>query len=316
MTIRQFFGRDIKLRHLRLLIAIDDAGQLSRAARVLHVTQPALSKALAEIEGSIGAPLFDRTPRGLIANLSGAALIRAARSALAELERAGGEMENLDRGQTRSLAIGGMPTSALWLLSAAIARLTAREPSLAVSVIEAPTDSLLPQLLAGRLQLVVGARSRRALNDGMDAIPLYDEPMLIVVAPHHPLARRGRIAWEECIAYPWVLAPPANPLRIAFERAVRRAGWVSPPRVVHSLMSDLVLGLLAEAGAVNLMPDRQARALEQRGQVRIVGGSLAATLGLSMPITAFVQPDYGTTPGVRTLLDCLREVAIPVSQPA
>ncbi|MBL8386433.1 MAG: LysR family transcriptional regulator [Burkholderiales bacterium] len=309
MTIRQFFARDMKLRHLRLLIAIDDAGQLSKVARLMHVTQPALSKALAEIEHSIGAPLFERTAHGLVPNRAGAALIRAARSALAELERASGDMENLARGLVRSLSIGAMPTSALALVAPAVALLGRRAPDVAVSVVEAPTNVLLPELVAGRIDLLVGARLRRAQPDGIEGFPLYDEPMQIVVAPRHPLVRRTRVGWDACIAHPWVLPPPSNPIRVSFERALRRAGLPSPARVTDALMTDLVIGLLAEADAVNLMPDRQARALQKRGLVRIVAEAHARTLDIWMPVTAFAQAERAATAGVAAMLDCLREVA-------
>ncbi|MBL8378120.1 MAG: LysR family transcriptional regulator [Burkholderiales bacterium] len=308
MTIRRFFGRDLKLRHLRLLIAIDDAGRLSQVARLMHVTQPALSKSLAEIERAIGAPLFDRTAHGLVPNRAGTTLIRAARSVLAELERANGDMENLARGEVQRLNVGVMPTMSLGLVAGAVALLGQRHPGVAVNVAEGLTEALLPELIAGRLDMVIGARLRRALPAGIEPFPLYDEPMRIVVAPRHPLARRKRAAWDELIAYPWVLPPPASRIRVAFERALRRAGLASPVRVTDCLITDLVLGLLAEASAVNLMPLRLAQALQRRRLVVQIAEPHARTLDLWMPVTTFAQAQRGSAPAVGHMLECLREV--------
>ena len=117
ISVRAYFGRDAKLRHLRLLVAIEDAGQLSKAAALLHITQPALSKALSEIERSIGHPLFDRGPRGLVPNTRGAALIRAARNVLGELDRVSVELRDLVDRPGRVLMVGAMPTAGLAFLA-------------------------------------------------------------------------------------------------------------------------------------------------------------------------------------------------------
>ena len=230
-------------------MAIGDAGQLSRVARLLHVTQSALSKALAKIERSIGEPAFERTGAGLVPNRRGATLIRAARAALAELERAGDELERQARAQDRTLAVG--------------------------------------------------------------AVPLYGDPLVIVAAPGHPLARRIRAGWGDCVEHPWVLPPPGHPTRIAFERALRRAGLASPGHVIGVLSNNLVIGLLAHSHALSLVPQRHARALAQSGLMQIVAAPLAASLGLSMEVTAFVQSGRADAADARSMLERLREAAGP-----
>jgi DNA-binding transcriptional LysR family regulator len=309
MSIRQFFARDLKLRHLRLLVAIDDAGQLSRVARLMHVTQSALSKSLAEIERAIGEPLFERTGSGLVANPRGATLVRAARTVLAELDRAGGELESASSGPERVLHVGAMPLSPLAFLASALALLGRTDPALSVRVVEGQSEALLTQMVAGRLDLVAGARVRRTLPDGIDAVRLHDDPLIVVAASGHPLAARGRATWDDCVDQAWVLPPAGHPTRRGFERALGRLGLRGPRRVTEALSSDVTLGLLRHGRALGLVPQRHARALSGPGLMRGVAPAVSAMLDLSMEVNAYVPSHRAQSAEIRALLACLREAS-------
>lgn len=308
MSLRAYFGRDVKLRHLRLLVAIEDAGQLSKAAALLHITQPALSKALSEIERGIGQPLFDRSARGLVPNARGAAMIRAARNVLGELERAGAELRDLVERPTRVLMVGAMPTASLGFLGQAIALLHQRDASLTVRVVDGVTETLLSQLMLGRLHLVVGARLRESLPEAVRAHWLCDDPMRLVVAIGHPLARRRAPDWAACLEHPWVLPPPGHPVRQALEAALQRRGLAAPARTLEGLEIGLVLALLTHAQAINLMPARLAEQLQSEGRLRVLGGEWSAVIGIHLANTAFVHADRAQEPELASLIDCLRRV--------
>lgn len=308
MNIKTYLGRDIKLRHLRLLVAIDEAGQLSKAARLLHLTQPALSKALAEVERGLGEPLFERTAKGLVANVHGAALIRAGRNVLTELDRVGGEIRDLGDRPARVLLVGAMPTASMSFLGRAIALMAQRDPGLTVRVTEGLTEHLLSQLVMGRLHLVAGARLRESVPGGVKAHWLFDDPMCMIVSPQHPLARRQAPSWEVCAAQPWVLPSPGHPIRSAFDTAVHRAGFRAPATVLEGLDVGLILPLLRHTHAINLMPTRLAKQLQGDGLVHILGGENANRLGLHLATTTFVSEDAGNSGDQNALLDCLRKV--------
>lgn len=314
MTISEYFGRDIRLRHLRLLVALDDAGQLARVARLFHVTQPAVSKTLAEIERSIGEPLFERTRQGLVANRSGAALIRAARNALAELERAGAEMRGLEGTRRPTLIVGVMPTASLPCLAPAIARLARRDPDLPVRVVDGQTAALLSQLVSERIQVILGGRLRPALPEGVQSIGLYEDPMQLVVSRRHPLARAANPSWDRCIEIPWVLPPVGHPVRSDFDRALQINRLPAPKRVIEGLATDLVMALLDATPAINLMPLRLAADLSARGLVSLVRGDHSARLALFLPVTVFVNASHRHEPDVRAMVDCLQETAISHSE--
>jgi DNA-binding transcriptional LysR family regulator len=305
---RTYFGRDIKLRHLRLIVAIEDAGQLSKAATLLHLSQPALSKALSDIERAIGEPLFERGARGLVANARGTAMIRAARNVLFELDRVGVEISGLAERPSRILTVGVMPTAAMSFLGHAIALLHERDPGVSVRVVDGMTEGLLNQLALGRLQLAIGARLRDSVPAEVRAHRLVDDPMRLVVARGHPLARRKAPDWDACVAFPWILPSPGHPVRISFDHALRRKGLTAPAQILDGLEIGLVLALLAHGSAVNLMPARLAGQLQAEGRLRIIAGDESTELGIHLATTAFVHLEHEHSPEVTMMLECLRRV--------
>lgn len=306
MSVHDYFGRDIRLRHLRVLVAIDDQGQLTRAARVLHITQPALSKALGEIERAVGEPLFERSRRGMVPTRAGSALLRAARVTLSELERAGAELQGLRHSGDQSLAVGVMPTVAATVLAPAVVSMLARADAPAVHVVEGPTLQLLPQLAAGRLQVVLGAQVRAVLPEGIQGIELPEDPLVFIVAARHPLARKARPAWEDCVAFPWVLPPRGNNVRAVLEQRLRAQGMAMPSQVVEAQGVDVILALLDQADAISFVPARLAGALQQRGLAQMLGGGHAQSVGMSLTLSLFVLAGP-VAPKVQVFIEAVRE---------
>ena len=306
MSINDYFGRDIRLRHLRVLVAIDDHGQLTRAARALHITQPALSKALGEIERAVGEPLFERSPRGVVATRAGSAMLRAARTTLAELARAGAELQGLRQSEDQTLAVGVMPTVAMTVLAPALVRMLSRANPPAVHVVDAPTLHLLPQLAAGRLHVVLGAQVRAVLPDGIQSIDLPEDPLVFIVAARHPLARKARPSWEECVAYPWVLPPRGNNVRAVLEQRLRSQDMSLPKQVVEAQSVDFILALLEQANAVSFVPARLAAELQQRGLAQLLGGGHAQRVGMALPLSLFV-PAGAIAPKCEAFIEAVRE---------
>src|SRR3954471_21752311 len=148
----------LTLRHLHLLVELDETRHVGKVAMALHVSQPAISKALAEIESGIGVSLFDRTPRGLVPTEHGTRLVRFARSVFNDIARLGDELANVDQHEASVVvAIGAMPSIGSSLLPAAIVKSRERLPGFTATLSDGPMFVLLRQLQAGKLDLVVGA---------------------------------------------------------------------------------------------------------------------------------------------------------------
>src|SRR6476661_4149167 len=101
-----FLQRSLTLRHMRLLLAVEELRQVGRVATALSISQPAVSKALAEIENGIGVPLFDRTPRGMLPTAHGVCLLRYAHLMTNEITRAVDELTGIEQGIAAAVAVG------------------------------------------------------------------------------------------------------------------------------------------------------------------------------------------------------------------
>ena len=132
-----FVQRALTLRHMRLLVALEELRQVGRVAAALSISQPAVSKALAEIENGVGVALFERTSRGMVPTAHGACLLRYAHMMTNEIARAVDELTGLEQGIAATVAVGATAGSGTgYLLNAAILQGCQRLPELTVSVSE------------------------------------------------------------------------------------------------------------------------------------------------------------------------------------
>ncbi|CAN7796344.1 LysR family transcriptional regulator [Caballeronia sp. LjRoot34] len=212
---------NLKARHLRLLVTIDTYRNLTQVADVTHVTVPAVSKSLAELERGLGLTLFSRTARGLVPTPYGDCLIRHARSMLTILHQARDDLKALSSGTEGKVYIGMLPASASVLLPQALSLLKERSPGTNVMVTEGTTGSLLPELWQGRLDLVVGRLPPPTDTHGsFEEKELLEEPVALMTGHHHPLARKKTLDWSDLRSYPWILPPPGSILRDPLERVL------------------------------------------------------------------------------------------------
>lgn len=168
-----FFEHRIKVRHLRVIEALDRQKSLLRASRVLNVTQPALTRALQEIEEIVGAPLFERHSRGVRPNAMGEVLVQTAHVVLGQLRRAQDTFEGLLQDDALTITVGALPVAASGLLPAVLAALYRAEPTLRVRLLHGRTDELLPKLAGNEIDLVVGRLYPLARYDALVRKVLY-----------------------------------------------------------------------------------------------------------------------------------------------
>lgn len=302
-----FMQRALTLRHMRLLVALEDLRQVGRVATALNISQPAVSKALAEIESGVGVALFERTPRGMVPTTHGACLLRYAHLMTNEIARAVDELTGIEQGIAASLAVGatfGAGTG--YLLNAAILQARQRLPELTVTVGEGMREHLLRQLRTGRLDLVVGTVGDSVAPADLDCTPLYIDAPAIVCGMRHALAARRKPTWDALVAQTWVLPPRTTRVRAAIEALFRTTGAVRPRVLAETLSLDLILELLAQGSALSVLPQHLARRLAMAGQVRTLD---VDTPGLVMPISVFSLAGAPATTAVDTFRSCLVEAA-------
>ncbi|MDQ0036924.1 DNA-binding transcriptional LysR family regulator [Variovorax boronicumulans] len=256
--------RTLRLRHLELLVALSETPTMRGAAARLHLSQPAISKMLGELEGCFGARLFERSHQGIQANALGSSAVVRARAILHELARATEDVDAMQRGVTAVLRVGAPSVTAT--VPAAIVRLRERLPGAAVQLREGRVHELIHRLLDGELDCVFGAITPELISS--DLIPLL-EPVLLLKDELCVLASTAnrRIAgrtfkWADLQTAQWVLPPKETLVRQAFMTVFLNSG-VTPPVPVIEAMSSVTIGTVLRQDPSLLCAVRLEHALDE-----------------------------------------------------
>lgn len=199
---------NIKLRHLQLVVALDEFRHLGHTAEFLCVSQPAVSKMLTEVEKTLGLTLFTRSTRGTEPTPAGASLVRFARSVLAQYERTRDEIAAEASGAAGRTRVGSMGAALPVLLAQAVGLLKQRSAQATVLVEEGDLPHLLPKLRISELDLIVGRLEPGYAAPDLITEPLYNEPMVAVVRSGHALASKRATGWADLAGMPCVVPPP------------------------------------------------------------------------------------------------------------
>lgn len=296
----------LKMRQIRLLVALDEHRNMHRAAAGVATTQPAATRLLADLERLLGLRLFERSARGVLPNAYGESLIRHARVMLATLDHAREEINALSEGTTGKVVIGALLVSAPVLVPRAVARFKARHPNHTVLVREGTPALLLPALRRGELDLVVGRVSGDVSAEGLNFEPLYSEPMLAVVRAKHPLAKRRSLRFAQLAGAHWIVPTPESPYRRRLEAAFRQAGVEPPRRIVESLSMLVNQILVLETDMIAIMPRDVAHQFAAPGIARILPVKLPPPSG---PVGVITTSGRALPPAATDLIQALRESA-------
>ncbi|MFD8990559.1 LysR family transcriptional regulator [Streptomyces goshikiensis] len=233
------------LRQFEYLVTVVDTGSFTRAAELLHVTQPALSKQVQALERSAGGPLLERLPRAVRLTPMGRAMLPHARAALADAERAGTAARRAAGLAGGEIQLATVYSITLGVLPPVLRMWHRRHPEVRVRLLEfAHADALLAAMAAGRADLAVGP-----VPDGWDGPvrALGTERFVVTVAADDPVAAgTGRVALGALAERAWVHFAPGNGLAEVLDRACERAGF--RPRTAVRTEQTAAAPLLAAAG--------------------------------------------------------------------
>ncbi|KAB7767415.1 LysR substrate-binding domain-containing protein [Xanthomonas maliensis] len=310
MTSAPWFLRArLKTRQLMLLIAIEEEGNIHRAAEVLNMSQPAASKLLKDLEDMMDVPLFERLPRGMRATWYGESMIRHARIALASLGEAGAEIEALKAGHSGTIGIGAIAGAAMTLLPPTLARISQQHPGLRVSLLVESSDVLLERLLQNKLDVMVGRLFARHDKRHLHYQALAQEDICAIVRPRHPILKKRRHSLHELAQASWIVPPEGSVLRHRFELMFQRAGLQPPAQVIATTALMFITKMLQESDNLAVVPVDVARHYVEHDMVRIVPVELSCRMDAFGIIT---RSDWLLSPGAQTVLAALQETAATV----
>lgn len=267
----------IRIRHLTLLSLLVEFGSIRQAAARLHITQPAVSRMVIDLEQAFGGPLFERSAQGMTPNTRALALLRRSQVMLKELATAESELDTpLPQPKIR---IGAVSHVVLGLLPQAISLLESSSPCLHISIRTASIIPLLGSLRDGDLDCVVGRLSSKhfpaadmPVSDGfaadLDYQVLYDEPLCVVATKQHPLSKRHQVHWKDLVKERWLLPTPGGLVYRLIENEFLNAGYSIPAAVIECDQYAFSLPIVAKTKLITVVPINEAR--KYSGSVKIL----------------------------------------------
>jgi DNA-binding transcriptional LysR family regulator len=305
-------SRRVKLRHLSALLAVAEQGSMAKAARQLAVSQPVVSKAIADLEKILGLSLLERGPRGVEPTAYGRALLKRSVAIFDDLRASVSELEFLADPTAGELRIGSTEAMGSGLIPAIIDRMSRQYPRVVFDVVLADPETLQERELRGRrVDLVIGQRVMPGFGDDLDVTVLYRESMHVVTGMESPWARRRKIALADLINERWCLPPPTRPVGAQVIDAFRRSGLRPPRGIVTAPSAPFTSNLIANGRFLGVLGSvflgvNAARAARLK--------VLPVKLPIPMwPISIVTLKNRALSPVAKLFIDCAREVAKPLA---
>jgi DNA-binding transcriptional LysR family regulator len=221
--------RRVKLHDVRVLMSVVEAGSMHKAAERLATSQPAVSRAIADLEHTLGVRLVDRSPSGIRPTQYGQAIIKRGLAVFDELRQGVKDIAFLSDPASGQLRVGCSEYAAGGPVLAVIDRLTRRHPRMVFDVVTAPVLTLYRGLTERKIELVITRLVEFADRDDMTVESLFDDDIVAVAAEQNPWTRRRRIELAELVNEPWTL-PPRDTGIGAFAVDAFRARGLKPPQ--------------------------------------------------------------------------------------
>jgi DNA-binding transcriptional LysR family regulator len=244
----------MELRRIRHFVGVVDARGFQRAAEALHLTQPALSLSVRQLEDELGVRLLDRTPAGVLPTPRGELLYSHAVALLRDAENARAVVAGFDAASDRPIRFGVGKTVSTPRLATAMQRLKAGFPAARPCAISGTYASLVPRLRTGELDFLLTRLPDESRDPELDHRPLLEDPHVVVAAASHPLASLERVRLARLLEHPWVYGEPLEEVIPNWAEPFRAAG-IEPPRpTLHADAWELVRAILLSSDALTVMP--------------------------------------------------------------
>jgi DNA-binding transcriptional LysR family regulator len=299
----------LKLRELRTLIAVAEAGSMGKAAERLHVTQPVVSKTVASLEHTLGVRLLDRTVHGVELTGYGRAVLDCSLAIFDDIHRAIEQIDSITDPTSGVVRVGCSEPEFAGIVPAVIERICARYPRIEVHLVR--TDQLTPyrELEERKIDLTIARLDGASAEDHLHAEFLFTEPMAIAAGVQSPWARRRRVQLAELADEAWIL-PPSGSFAAKFVLDAFHAQGLRPPRpAVVCTSTNMRIALLMTGRFLTPVPGATLRIGSKQLMIK--------ALPLQLPhrersVGIITLKGRSLTPVARKFVECAREVIRPL----
>jgi DNA-binding transcriptional LysR family regulator len=311
MQVSDRIGRRMKLHDLHVLMAVVQAGSMSKAAALLHTGQSAISRSIAELEHTIGVRLLDRSRQGVEPTPYGRALLAGGAAVFDDLRQAVKNIELLADPTAGEIRVGAQDLIIGGLLPTVFSRLRRQYPGIAMNAIALGT---IPQqyheLRERRIDLFLG-RLPNVIEDDIAAEVLFHDRSVVVAGLRNKWTsrRRRKIDLAELADEPWSIPPPEMFVGSLVANAFRASGMTFPPRGVAFGTTRLHYALLASGPFVSIIPSSLLRFDPNLPPLRV----LPVDLPDAFPVGVMTLKNRTLTPVAELFIKCAREVTKPLA---
>jgi DNA-binding transcriptional LysR family regulator len=250
-------GSRLQLRDLHILLAVVEWGSMAKAARHLAVSQPVVSRAIADLERGLGVKLLDRTPQGVEPTVYGRALLQRGLAVFDELRGSVKDIKFLSDPQSGELRIGSNRAIAGGLLTAILERLSSQRPRVSFHVRLGDAASLHYHDLHERnVELIFGRIvESEDYKDAVNVDVLFKDRLRIVASTRNPWTRRRHITLKDLMQEPWTIPPPDSYAGSLIVDAFRASGLQVPHIAVAGYGIQLQSSLIATGRFLSALPE-------------------------------------------------------------
>ena len=307
MERHQRARRRLKLRQLEIILAVADTGSMAKAATRLAVTQPAISRAIADAEHTLGVPLFDRSTQGVEPTQYGRALLKRGIAAFDEIEQGVKDIEFLADPTAGEVRIGAGAGISEGIVLGVINRLSRQYPRIVFDVVIAQGAPLYNLLRERNVDVGFGIQSPEiARAEDIYLEVLYQEPMVVVVGADNPWVRRRKVKLAQLVDEPWTWPPPASSFDALVVEAFRVSGLKPPRAAVYTHALNVRISLAATGPFLAVVPASVMSSPSKYPSIRMLPVELPAT---QRQVGIVTLKNRTLSPLAQRFIECAREVA-------
>lgn len=300
-------GRRLKLRDLHILFTVVHWGSMAKGAAHLGMSQPAVSEAIANLEGTLGVRLLDRNPRGIEPTIYARALLKRGDVVFDELKQGIRDIEFLANPTAGEIRIGAPESLMAGLVPAIIDKLSRRYPKVSVSIIAAqPGEQEFRELRERSVDLLLGRLFKPVSDDDVAVDVLCQDAFRVVASAGSPWARRRTITLSDLTNEPWISFPANSVVNSYIEAGFRAHGLELPKPSITSFSTQMRLHLLETGRFLTILHDSVLRVNAKRWSLKVLPVDLL--IG-PMPIAIFTLKNRTVSPVVQLFIDQAHEIA-------
>ena len=296
----------IKFRHLQTFVEVARQKSVMKAAELLHVSQPAVTKTIRELEEVLGVAVFERDGRGIKITRYGEVFLKHAGAALTALRQGFDSVSQALSGDAAPIRIGALPTVSTRIMPQAMMLFLREETGARIKIVTGENAVLLEQLRVGDLDLVVGRLAAPDKMTGFSFEHLYSEQVVFCVRAGHPLLSSGQSVYRSLDAYPVLMPTRASIIRPFVESFLIANGIAGLPNQIETVSDSFGRAFVRASDAIWIISEGVVAGDIADGTLAVLPVDTSQTRG---PVGLTMRTDAVPSLPLSILMQAIREVA-------